>query len=155
MESLAKLVAFMLLTTLTSGPLAIALTLITDKNLLLKILRRILHGVLVMASLLFALIFSVNSEIPPAINLIGLFAFIMAYIALRREYFPDFRIIDALLSKLGLRKNKAGKTNVEGIEGQNSKDRSSRNPSPFGPLMKWRRNGSSGGDDGHGPEGQH
>lgn len=155
MESLVKLVAFMLLTTVSSGPLAIALTLITDKNLLLKVLRRVLHGVLVTISLFFALIFSVNPEMPPVMKVIGLFALIMAYIALRREYFPDFRITAPLLRKLGLRKDKAGKAKGEGIDGQNSKDRSSHNPSPFGPLMKWRRNGSSGGDDGHGPGGQH
>ena len=152
MESLAKFVAFMLLTTITSGPLAIALTLIRDKNLLLKVLRRVLHGVLVTISLFFALIFSVNPEMPPVMKMIGLFALITGYIALRREYFPDFRIITPLLKKLGLRKDKPGKANEEG---QNSKDRSTHNPSPFGPLMKWRRNGSSGGNDGHGPGGQH
>ncbi len=152
MESLVKIVAFMVLTALTAGPLAIALTLIANKKVLLMILRRILHGALVIVSLFFGLFFSFNPEMPPFIRVLGLFALTTGYIALRREYFPDFRIIMPLLSKLRLRNHRVGKAKLEGQDLENS---SSHNPSPFGPLMKWRRNGSSGGDDGHGPGGQH
>ncbi|MSO25298.1 MAG: hypothetical protein EXQ78_05065 [Candidatus Planktophila sp.] len=144
MESLVKFVVFMVLTSVTTGPLAIALTLIADKNLPLKVLRRILHGVLAMASLFFALIFSINPEMPPAMNLIGLFAFIMAYIALRREYFPDVRIIAPLLAKFGVKLWKKQK-----------RSGNEQGSSHFGPVVKWRRGGHSGGNDGHGPEGQH
>lgn len=152
MESLAKFVAFMVLSAVGSGPLAIAITLIPNKNLPLMILRRILHGIFVAVSLFFGLLFFVNPEMPSAIHVIGLYGLVMGYIASRREYFPDFRIIALLLSKLGLRKHRMGKGN---IDGQDSEGRSSHSASPFGPLMKWRRNGSSGGNDGHGPGGQH
>jgi hypothetical protein len=78
---------------------------------------------------------------PLPVHLIGLYGVVMAYIAIRREYFPEVRIIGPLLSQFGLRRN--------------GSQRSSDSSEQHGPVMKWRRNGRTGGNDGHGPEGQH
>jgi hypothetical protein len=67
-------------------------------------------------------------------KLIGAYAIVCAYIALRREYFPDFHLLATIGNKLGLRKV---------------------GPGEHGPQLKWKRNGRSSGNDGHGPGGQH
>jgi len=59
---------------------------------------------------------------------------VTSYIALRREYFPDLHLFAMIGNKLGIRKV---------------------GPGDHGPKFKWRKNGRSSGDDGHGPEGQH
>jgi hypothetical protein len=75
----------------------------------------------------------VNIAQTPA-KLLGVFAIITSYIALRREYFPDFYLLANISNKLGIRKV---------------------GPGEHGPKFKWRRNGRSSGNDGHGPGGQH
>ena len=146
MESLAKLVALMVLTALLSAPLAILITLIQRKstNLAVIVLRRILQGVFLALSLFFGLFFFFKLEMPPVIHAIGLYALVLTYIAIRREYFPDVRIIAPLLAKFGVKLWKKQK--------RSGNEHSS---SHFGPVVKWRRGGHSGGNDGHGPEGQH
>ena len=146
MESLAKLVALMVLTALLSAPIAILITLIQRKstNLAVIVLRRILQGVFLALSLFFGLFFFFNLQMPLVIHAIGLYALVLTYIAIRREYFPDVRIIAPLLAKFGVTLWKNQKRN--GNE---------RGSSHFGPVVKWRRGGRSGGNDGHGPEGQH
>jgi hypothetical protein len=67
-------------------------------------------------------------------KIIGAYAIVLAYIALRREYFPDFHLLATIGNKLGIRKV---------------------GPGDHGPAIKWKRNGRSSGDDGHGPGGQH
>ncbi len=136
MESLAFLVVILMLTAILGGPVAILLTMIRTRNILLTILRRVVHGVIVMFSLMVTSTFLFNVQLPLPVHLIGLYGVAMAYIAIRREYFPEVRIIAPLLSQLGLRRS-------SGVsEGRES-------------VVKWRRNGRSGGNDGHGPEGQH
>ena len=142
MESLALLVAIMMLIALLGGPIAIGITRIKTENIFLTVVRRIFHGIFVAMSLWVGIIFFFSNELPLTPRLIGLFALVMSYFATRREYFPDVRIIAPLLAKFGI---KLGKN-----RGNNEPD-SSRH----GPMMKWRRSGNSGGDDGHGPEGQH
>ena len=146
MESLAKLVVLMVLTALSSAPIAILITLIQRKstNLAIIVLRRILQGVFLALSLFFGLVFFFNLEMPLVIHTIGLYALVLTYIAIRREYFPDVRIIAPLLAKFGvtLWKKQKRSGNEQGS-------------SHFGPRMKWRRGGHSGGNDEHGPEGQH
>jgi hypothetical protein len=67
-------------------------------------------------------------------KIIGTYAIVLAYIALRREYFPDFHLLATIGHKLGMRKV---------------------GPGDHGPKLKWKRNGRSSGNDGHGPSGQH
>ena len=104
MESLAKLVALMVLTALLSAPIAILITLIqrNSTNLAVIVLRRILQGGFLALSLFFGLFFLFNLQMPLVIHAIGLYALVLTYIAIRREYFPDVRIIAPLLAKFGV-----------------------------------------------------
>ncbi len=136
MEGLAYLAVALMATVIFGGPVAILLTLIRPKNILLIIIKRILHGFVIPVPLILAFTFLLNLELPLPVRLIGLYGVTMVYIAIRREYFPDVRIIAPLLARVGLR-------------------RSSDSNQQHGPTLKWRRNGRSGGNDGHGPEGQH
>jgi hypothetical protein len=136
MESLAYLAVMLMMTVILGGPVGILLTLIRPKNIFLIIIKRLLHGFVIAMSLIVGSTFLFNTQLPLPVHLIGLFGVAMAYIAIRREYFPDVRIIAPLLARVGLR-------------------RSSDSNQQHGPTLKWRRNGRSGGNDGHGPEGQH
>lgn len=147
MESLAIVVGILLLIAFLAGPIAIALTAVRTKSLILNIIRKILHGFFVAMSLWVGLMFFSNPDLPFVINLIGLFGLVMGYIALRREYFPDVKILTPLLAKFGF-KTGAGK-DLDGdapAGGSNSR---------HGPILKWPRNSGSTGKDGHGPGGQH
>ena len=142
MESLALIVAILMLIALLGGPIAIGITRVKTEKIFLTVVRRIFHGIFVALSLWVGIIFFFSNELPLTPRLIGLFALVMSYIATRREYFPDLRIIAPLLAKIGI---KIGKD-------RSNKERGS---SRHGPIMKWRGGGKSGGNDGHGPEGQH
>jgi hypothetical protein len=142
MESLALLVAILFLVDILAGPIAIALTwqrlvnAINSKSknvsLVLTILRRIVHGFLITIGLFIGTWLSYIAVTPA--KLFGIFSLITSYIALRREYFPDFHLLAILGNKLGIRKV---------------------GPGDHGPKIKWKRNGRSSGKDGHGPGGQH
>ena len=144
MESLARLVVILMLSAFLGGPIAIGLTRIKTKNVLLTIVRRLIHAFFIAISVLVGAGLLINREVSLLIHLIGLYAVSMAYIALRREYFPDVRIIAPLLAKFGVKLWKKQK-----------RSGSEQGISHFGPVVKWRRGGHSGGNDGHGPEGQH
>lgn len=142
MESLAVFVAILFLMDVLAGPIAILLTwgkllrFISSQSknvaLVLTVIRRIVHGFLVTVGL-FIGTWLAYIAVTPA-KLFGLFSLITSYIALRREYFPDFHLLALVLNKVGIRKIA---------------------PGDHGPSMKWKRNGRSSGNDGHGPEGQH
>ena len=142
MESLAVLVAILFLVDILAGPTAIALTwqrLVNaissqSKNvsLVLTIIRRLLHGFLVTIGVLIGTWLCFIAVTPA--KLFGLFSLVTSYIALRREYFPDFHILAIIANKLGIRKV---------------------GPGDHGPKLKWKKNGRSTGNDGHGPGGQH
>ena len=142
MESLAVLVAILFLIDLLAGPMAILLTwgklvrFISSQSknvvLVLTVIRRIVHGFLVTVGL-FIGTWLAYIAVTPA-KLFGLFSLITSYIALRREYFPDFHLLALVLNKVGIRKIA---------------------PGDHGPSMKWKRSGRSSGSDGHGPAGQH
>jgi hypothetical protein len=142
MESLAVVVAILFLIDMLAGPMAIALTwqklinAITSQaksvSTVLTIIRRLLHGFLVTLGG-FIGTWLCFIAVTPA-KLFGLFSLITSYIALRREYFPDFHLLAILANKLGIRKV---------------------GPGEHGPSIKWKRNGRSSGNDGHGPGGQH
>ena len=142
MESLAILVLMLFLIDILAGPVAIALTLpklvnaISSQSrglaLVLTIIRRLVHGLLISIGFFMGSWFVNIAEMPA--QLLGIFAIITSYIALRREYFPDFFLLANISNKLGIRKV---------------------GPGEHGPKFKWRRNGRSSGKDGHGPGGQH
>ena len=152
MESLAIIVAILMLIAFLAGPIAIALTGLRSKSLILNIIRKILHGFFVAMSLWVGLMFFSNPDLPFIVHLIGLYGLVMGYIASRREYFPDVKILSPLLARLGIKRfaqrQKTGDSAQDESESSNS-------GSQYGPVIKWRRNGRSGGNDGHGPGGQH
>ena len=141
MESLAVFVAVLFLMDVLAGPIAILLTwgklvrFISSQSknvvLVLTVIRRIVHGFLVTIGL-FVGTWLTYLAVTPA-KLFGLFSLITSYIALRREYFPDFHLLALVLNKVGIRKIA---------------------PGDHGPSLKWKRNGRSSGSDGHGPGGQ-
>jgi hypothetical protein len=142
MESLAVIVLMLFLVDILAGPIAIALTwpklvkAISSQSKIvsavLTVFRLLLHGFLVTIGVLVGS-WLVNIAETPA-KLLGIFSIVTSYIALRREYFPDFHLLATIGNKLGLRKV---------------------GPGEHGPQLKWKRNGRSSGNDGHGPGGQH
>lgn len=142
MESLAYLVVIIFMVTIFSGPFAIALTADRLVNFLdtkesavwaiVNVIRKIVHLLAItIGTFLGMSLISMGVTGP---KLIGMYAIVLAYIALRREYFPDFHLLAILGNKLGIRKV---------------------GPGDHGPKIKWKRNGRSSGKDGHGPGGQH
>ena len=144
MESLAYLVVTLFMIVILGGPVAILLTKIRTEHIVLTIIRRFLHGFVITISLFINATVFWKPNHTFALYAISIFGISMAYIALRREYFPDVRIIAPVLAKFGVKLWKKQKRN--GNE---------QGSSHFGPVVKWRRGGHSGGNDGHGPEGQH
>jgi hypothetical protein len=150
MESLAVLVLILFLIDILAGPIAIALTwpklvkAISARSrglaLVLTIIRRLVHGLLIAIGL-FIGSWLVNIAETPA-KLLGLFSIITSYIALRREYFPDFYILARLLTRLGIKgKEEPRIYSADGTEIIRAKN--------------VRRFGRTSGRDGHGPGGQH
>jgi len=142
MEGLAYLVVIIFSIALFSGPVAIALTshrlvkFLNSKEgvlwAIVNVLRKIIHLLAITIGLFLGLsLVAVDVTIS---KIIGAYAIVLAYIALRREYFPDFHLLATIGNKLGIRKV---------------------GPGDHGPAIKWKRNGRSSGDDGHGPGGQH
>ena len=142
MEGLAYLVVIIFSITLFSGPFAIDLTshrLVKFLNsregvlwAIVNVLRKIIHLLTITIGTFLGL--SLMAMAVTISKIIGTYAIVLAYIALRREYFPDFHLLATIGNKLGLRKV---------------------GPGDHGPKLKWKRNGRSSGNDGHGPSGQH
>ena len=142
MESLAYLVLIIFVITMFSGPFAIALTsrrlvnfLNSRQGLLwtiLRVIRKIVHLLAITIGAFLGMSWLTMGVTGP--KLIGAYAIVCAYIALRREYFPDFHLLAIIGNKLGIRKV---------------------GPGDHGPKLKWKKNGHSTGNDGHGPGGQH
>jgi hypothetical protein len=142
MQSLAVLVLIIFLMSLLAGPVAIALTWYKLVNAIssrsrgasfvLTIIRRLVHGLLILIGFYLGAWLAYIAETPAKV--FGLFSVVTSYIALRREYFPDLHLFAMIGNKLGIRKV---------------------GPGDHGPKFKWRKNGRSSGDDGHGPGGQH
>lgn len=142
MESLVYLVVIILMVTMFSGLFAISLTshrlvkFLNSKEsvpwAIVNVLRKIIHGLtIVIGTFLGCSLMSTDVTIA---KFFGAYAIVSAYIALRREYFPDFHLLATIGNKLGIRKV---------------------GPGDHGPKLKWKKNGRSSGDDGHGPGGQH
>jgi len=142
MEGLAYLVVIIFSIALFSGPFAIALTshrlvkFLNSKEgvlwAIVNVLRKIIHLLTITIGAFLGL--SLMAMAVTISKIIGAYAIVLAYIALRREYFPDFHLLATIGNKLGIRKV---------------------GPGDHGPAIKWKRNGRSSGDDGHGPGGQY
>jgi hypothetical protein len=142
MEGLAYLVVIIFSIALFSGPFAIALTshrlvkFLNSKEgvlwAIVNVLRKIIHLLAITVGVFLGL--SLMAMAVTISKIIGAYAIVLAYIALRREYFPDFHLLATIGNKLGIRKV---------------------GPGDHGPAIKWKRNGRSSGDDGHGPGGQY
>ena len=144
MEGLAYLVTILFMIVILGGPVAILLTKIRTEHIVLTIIRRFLHGFVITISLFINATVFWKPNHTFALYAISIFGISMAYIALRREYFPDVRIIAPVLAKFGVKLWKKQK-----------RSGNEHGSSHFGPVVKWRHGGRSGGNDGHGPEGQH
>ena len=142
MEGLAYLVVIIFSIALFSGPFAIALTshrlvkFLNSKEgvlwAIVNVLRKIIHLLAITIGTFLGL--SLMAVEVTITKIIGVYAIVLGYIALRREYFPDFHLLGTIGNKLGIRKV---------------------GPGDHGPKLKWKKNGRSSGDDGHGPGGQH
>jgi hypothetical protein len=142
MEGLAYLVVIIFSITLFSGPFAIALTshrlvkFLNSKEgvlwAIVNVLRKIIHLLAITIGTFLGL--SLMAVEVTITKIIGVYAIVLGYIALRREYFPDFHLLATIGNKLGIRKV---------------------GPGDHGPKLKWKKNGRSSGNDGHGPGGQH
>ena len=144
MEGLAYLVTILFMIVILGGPVAILLTKIRTEHIVLTIIRRLLHGLVITLALFISSTVFWKSNQNLALDAMAIFGISMAYIALRREYFSDVRIIAPVLAKFGVKLWKKQK-----------RSGSEQGSSHFGPVVKWRRGRHSGGNDGHGPEGQH
>ncbi len=130
MESLAIVVVVLFLIALLAGPIAIALSsrfvksrLETKASLaivILNLLRKLLHLILVAFGNLIGVQLLFISGLPLIPRVIGLFSVVTCYIALRREYFPEFFFFRELRAKLGIsRKNgRSSGNDGHGPEGQ-------------------------------------
>jgi hypothetical protein len=143
MQSLAVLVAILFIVSASAGPFAIAISSPRLRNainsrsgfvwMLLDVCRKILHFLAIAVGSLIGFQLMIHST-PFVGRLFGLTAVITCYIGLRREYFTDFHLLANIGNKLGIRKI---------------------GPGDHGPKFKWKRDGRSSGNDGHGPGGQH
>ena len=143
MESLAYLVVIIFMVTLFSGPFAISLTsrrlvkFLNSKEsvpwAIVNVLRKIVHAITTIIGTFLGFSLMSMGGVTVA-KFFGAYAIVLAYIAVRREYFPDFHLLATIGNKLGIRKV---------------------GPGDHGPKVKWKKNGRSSGDDGHGPGGQH
>ena len=128
MESLAVLVAILFLIATFAGPIAIALTAKTVKRFLnskaglvwktLEVVRKILHIIALSMGTLVGI--QLITLAVAAGKVIGFVAVVTSYIALRREYFPEFYLFNNLFK--GIRKSqKRGRSSGKdgyGPEGQ-------------------------------------
>jgi hypothetical protein len=158
MESLAVLVLIIFSLALFSGPLAIALTASALVNFLnskdgilwtlIDVLRKIIHlAAISIGTFLGFSLLTMGVTVP---KLLGVYAIVLAYIALRREYFPGFYVMRRLFNLIGInnlpslrikRKEEPPIFSADGTEIVRAK--------------KSKRFGRTSGKDGHGPAGQH
>jgi hypothetical protein len=130
MESLAIVVIFLFLIAVLAGPISIALSSRAVKSrldsqaslgvLVLNLIRKAIHLILVAFGNLVGVQFMFIAGLPLLPRAVGLFSVVTCYIALRREYFPEFFFFRELCAKLGIsRKNgRSSGNDGHGPEGQ-------------------------------------
>jgi hypothetical protein len=95
MESLAYLVVIILMTFILAGPIALLLTLAKPKNKVLKIIKRIFQGIVLLLMFVASLDFLFK-----LFWALGVYGFAMIYLTLAREYFPKKHILRELIKTL-------------------------------------------------------
>ncbi len=130
MESLAIVVVFLFLIAILAGPISIALSSRAVKSrldsqaslgvVILNLIRKAIHLILVAFGNLVGVQFMFIAGLPLLPRAVGLFSVVTCYIALRREYFPEFFFFRELRAKLGIsRKNgRSSGSDGHGPEGQ-------------------------------------
>ena len=130
MESLAIVVIFLFLIAILAGPISIALSSRAVKSrldsqaslgvVILNLIRKAIHLILVAFGNLVGVQFMFIAGLPLLPRAMGLFSVVTCYIALRREYFPEFFFFRELRAKLGIsRKNgRSSGNDGHGPEGQ-------------------------------------
>ena len=130
MESLAIVVIFLFLIAILAGPISIALSSRAVKSRLdsqaslgvvvLNLIRKAIHLILVAFGNLVGVQFMFIAGLPLLPRAVGLFSVVTCYIALRREYFPEFLFFRELRAKLVIsRKNgRSSGNDGHGPEGQ-------------------------------------
>jgi hypothetical protein len=98
MESLVYFVLIIFAVALFLPILAFLLTLIHPKTKIITIIKRIVQAIFIAISLAFGLQFAFVN--PPNLAPLGLYAIILSYLTLRREYFPHRKILKSLLKKI-------------------------------------------------------
>ena len=91
MESLALFVVILLIILALAGPLAYKLSKYKPNNIILKSLKRLIQGFMLIAGAGVAGVF-LFSGMPLLLRGMGLAVEIIVYLAIRREYFPNFKI---------------------------------------------------------------
>jgi hypothetical protein len=112
MESLAIVVIFLFLIAILAGPISIALSSRAVKSrldsqaslgvVILNLIRKAIHLILVAFGNLVGVQFMFIAGLPLLPRAVGLFSVVTCYIALRREYFPEFFFFRELRAKLGI-----------------------------------------------------
>jgi hypothetical protein len=130
MESLAIVVIFLFLIAVLAGPISIALSSRAVKSRLdsqaslgvvvLNLIRKAIHLILVAFGNLVGVQFMFIAGLPLLPRAVGLFSVVTCYIALRREYFPEFFFFRELRAKLGISRKNGRSSGNDGLgpEGQ-------------------------------------
>jgi hypothetical protein len=108
MESLAIIVAALFILGVISGPAAILIAKIKTKSLITLLIKRIFHGIFITMGTLVGAQWLLIPGLPIAPRLIGITSLCTTYIAMRNEYFPDFKITKRLGIKSGRSSGKDG-----------------------------------------------
>jgi hypothetical protein len=98
MESLALLVVIIFAIALLSPIIALLLTFLHPKTPILNIIKKITQALFIALSLALGISFFINPS--PNLAPLGLYAVILSYLTLRREYFPHIKILKSLLKKI-------------------------------------------------------
>jgi hypothetical protein len=98
MESLVYFVLIIFAVALFLPILAFLLTLIHPKTKIITIIKRIAQAIFIAISLAFGLQFAFVN--PTNLAPLGVYAIILSYLTLRREYFPHIKILKSLLKKI-------------------------------------------------------
>ena len=98
MESLAVLVAVLFTTSIIAGPIAIGIARIKVRSPYLRIVKRSIQAVFVLLGVALGGQWILLPSLPLFARILGIISLSMCYIALRLEYFPQFRLIAGLTS---------------------------------------------------------
>jgi hypothetical protein len=97
MASLAMFVLVLLVILALAGPSAYMLTRYKPKSIILKIAKRVLQTILLIAATLVSPVF-LFSSMPILLRLAGLIVLILVFVTIKKEYFPWFSLTRKIIS---------------------------------------------------------